>query len=360
MVGSRFVGYIPVNVKIRAMKSKLLSLPDYDRIIQAENLIDGVNTIIRLVKPSKLAEELELIMPYGEELGLAEIDRALTRSFIAVQNQLGKMIPEDARNVLEFYYLKKYKYNALKTIIKAIHQGILQETIQEFIMPPIPTETEELLELIALESVAQLKDALRDKFAKKAIIEAFEAFEETDSTLPLELSLDRELYKQLWKMISNLPKNDREWAYRIFGLRVDWFNILAIIRGVQLGLDPPKLNQFLIPVTYRLEKNLERAMASQTTLEALQVLSESAYKSIINSVRVIIEEKRSLADVEHIVEEYFIREDVRVFYGYPFHFGMVLGFLNLLSVDLRNMKAILVGKVEGVSADKIRESLVFF
>lgn len=358
MVGSRAAGYVAVNVKIRARKAKLLSLPDYDRIIQAGSLVDGIRTVIGLVTPSKLAEELELLLTRREELRLAEIDRALTRSFISVHNLLAKMCPEDTRNFLKLNYLKKYEFENLKTIIKAIHRGIPPDKIWELLLLPISGEDEELTELITLESIAQLKDALRDEFAKKAVLEAFEVYEKTNSTIPLELSLDRVLYMQLWDMLSTLPKGDRAWAFRLLGMRVDLLNILALLRGMQLGLDPFTLNQFLIPVTYQLKKNLERAKESKTMLEALRFLSIRPYVEIVNRIWEIIEENRSLANAEHLVDEYFTREDARVFIGYPFHIGTVLAFLNLLSVELRNLKVILVGKVEGVSADKIRELLV--
>lgn len=355
----RAAGYVAVNVKIHAMKAKLLSLADYDRIIQTGSLMEGVRTIIGLVKPSNVAEELSNLLVKGEELDLSEIDRSLTRSFIAIHNQLAEMCPEDSRNILGLYYLKKYDFENLKTIIKAIHRGITPEKIQELLMPPIFGDFEELDELMALESIDQLKDTLRDELAKKAVNEAFEAYEETNNTLVLELALDRELYTQLWDMISTLPKGDRIWAFRLLGLRIDLLNILAILRGVQQGLDLPTLNQFLIPVTYQLKKNLERAMESKTMVEALRFLSVGPYEEIINRIRTIIEEKRSLADAEHLVEGYITKEASRVFFYYPFHIGTVLGFLNLISIELRNIKAVLIGKVEGVSADKIRETLIF-
>lgn len=359
MGGLRAAGYVAVNVKIRAMKAKLLTLADYDRIIQAGSLMEGVRIIIGLVRPSKIAEELSHLLVSGEEVSLTVIDNALTRSFVAIHNQLAEMCPKDTRKFLELYYLKKYDIENLKTIIKTIHQGIPPEKIQELLFPPISGDFEELTELMALESMDQLKDALRDELAKKAINEAFEAYKEIDSSLILELALDRELYTQLWEMIPSLSRGDRAWAIHLLGMQIDLRNILAILRGVQLGLDSATLNRFLIPVNYKLKENLERAIVTTTMLDALRFLAVGPYEEIVERIRMIIEDNRSLADAEHLVEEYFTREDGRVFYGYPFHIGTVLGFLNLLKIELRNIKASLVGNVEGVSADKIRESLIF-
>ena len=109
MVGSA-AGYASVNVKIRAMKAKLLTLPDYDRIIQAGSLTESVRTIIGLIMPSKLAEGLSLLLTSGDELELVELDRALTKSFVAVHAKLTEMSPADTRNFLELH-IKKYEYN---------------------------------------------------------------------------------------------------------------------------------------------------------------------------------------------------------------------------------------------------------
>jgi len=107
-MGLRAAGYVAVNVKIRAMKAKLLTLADYDRIIQTGSLKEGVQIIIGLVRPSKVAEELSHLLASGEELSLTAIDSALTRSFVAIHNQLAEMCPKDTRKFLELYYLKKY------------------------------------------------------------------------------------------------------------------------------------------------------------------------------------------------------------------------------------------------------------
>lgn len=355
----RAAGYVAVNVKIRAMKAKLLYITDYDHIIQAKSLREGVQIIIGLVKPSKVAEELSLLLASGEEPDLIAIDKALMRGFVAIHNQLAEMCPKDTRELLEHYYLKKYDFDNLKTIIKTIHHGISTETVQELLLPPISGNFEELDELMAFESIDQLKDALRDELAKKAVIESFEIYKEIDNPLILELALNRELYAQLWEMLPSLSGGDRAWATRLLGMRIDLINILTVLRGVQMGLDSSTLNRFLIPVTYQLKGSLERSIISTTMLEALRFFAVGPYDEIVDRIRMIIEENQSLADAEHFVEEYLTREDGRVFYGYPFHLGIVLGFLNLLTVELRSMRAVLVGKVEGVSADEIRESLIY-
>ena len=62
-------------------------------------------------------------------------------------------------------------------------------------------------------------------------------------------------------------------------------------------------------------------------------------------------------EFERLVDDYFIRENTRVFLSYPFHIGTVLAFLNLYLAEIQNLKAVLIGKVENVPANKIRENL---
>ncbi|MFQ6123931.1 MAG: V-type ATPase subunit [Candidatus Heimdallarchaeota archaeon] len=357
MVG-KAAGYAAVNVKIRAMKAKLLGLSDYDRIIQADNLVEGIRTIIGLVMPSKLAEELTFLLSSGEKVAIADFDKALTQSFTAVHSKLVEMCPEDTQEFLGLY-LKKIKFDNLKIIIKAIHRGLPPNQIRRLLLSSISGETEELLELIALDSIAQLKDAFQDELAKKAVLEAFEEYKATNSTLPLELAMDRVLYTHWWDTIASLAKSDRKWAYSLIGMKIDLQNLLFVLRGIQMGLDSSTLKKFIIPVTYQLKKNLERAVEAKTQLEAIRFFAVHAYEKLITSIREIIEENRSLVEIEHLTEGFLARENARVFVSYPFHIGTVLAFLNLLQTEYKNLRTILVGRAEGVTSGKIRESLIF-
>ena len=358
MVGSGAAGYASVNVKIRAMKAKLLSIADYDRVIQVGSLGEAIRTIIGLIAPSKLAEELNSLITSGDTLDLKDIDRVFNKCYVTIHIKLAEMCPGGAKNFLELY-AKKYDIDNLKTIIKAIHQDLPPDEIRNFLMPSVSRTDEELTELIIAESITQLYEALNDDIIKSAILGAMEAYNETGSTLPIELALDQVFYTQLWDALSTLGKGDREWASNLLGMRIDLLNVLSILRGVQLGFDSSLLSQLVIPVTHRLKKSLDEAMELESAFEVTRILMVRPYEKIVNQIREILEENRSLAEAEHLIEDYFTRANLRVFMGYPFHIGTVLAFLNLFNAELRNLKSILIGIDEQVSSSRLRESLVF-
>jgi len=358
MVGSGAAGYASVNVKIRAMKAKLLSIADYDRVIPVESLGEGIRTIIGLVAPSKLADALSSLMTSEDTLDLKDIDRILNQSYITIHIKLAEMCPDATKNFLELY-AQKYDIDNLKTIIKAIHQDLPPDEIRKLLMPSISRTDEELTELIIAESITQLCEALKDDITKSTILRAMDAYNETGNILPIELALDQMFYTQLWDALSTLSKGDREWASNLLGMRIDLLNILSILRGVQLGFDTSLLNQLVIPITHRLTKRLDEAMELESALEVTRILMVRPYEKIVNLVREILEENRSLAEAEHLIEDYFTRENRRVFMGYPFHIGTVLAFLNLFNAELRNLKSILIGIEEQVPSSRLRESLVF-
>ena len=221
------------------------------------------------------------------------------------------------------------------------------------------SSSKELTELIIAESITKLCEALKDDITKSTILGAMEAYNETGSTLSIELALDQMFYTQLWDSLSTLNSGDREWASKLLGMRIDLLNILSILRGVQLGFDTSLLSQLVIPVTHRLKKRLDEAMELDSPLEVARILMVRPYEKIVNQVREILEENRSLAEAEHLIEDYFTRENLRVFMGYPFHIGTVLAFLNLFYAELRNLKSILIGIDEKVPSSRLRESLVF-
>ncbi len=204
-------------------------------------------------------------------------------------------------------------------------------------------------------------DTIDNELIKPFLLDALEAYETTRNTLPLELALDRAFYTYLWDSISNLAKGDRKWAYKLLGMRIDLLNLLTILRGVNLGMDASTLEQLVIPVnyTYNMKNNLAQAMTSSTLLEVLRFLSVRPYVGLCNRIREIIEDDRSLVEVEQLVDIYLAHQDSKVFIGYPFHIGTVLAFLNIFYVEVRNLKTIFVGKIDGVPVEKIRKFLIF-
>ncbi len=70
------------------------------------------------------------------------------------------------------------------------------------------------------------------------------------------------------------------------------------------------------------------------------------------------EQFQSLAIFEHNFHKQIWTESYHALIGYPFHFGVVIGFLNLKWYETLNLKALMNGKADQLDPHIIRRALI--
>jgi vacuolar-type H+-ATPase subunit C/Vma6 len=115
----------------------------------------------------------------------------------------------------------------------------------------------------------------------------------------------------------------------------------------------------LLETEYKLPTSLCRnAMQLETLEQRIRVLQESWYGPLLKQSWEAYEQFESL----HVFEQYFNKRiqatSKEMMLGYPFHFGVVLGYLNLKWYETLNLKALLNGKAENIETYVIRRTLI--
>jgi V/A-type H+-transporting ATPase subunit C len=347
--------YAYLNAKIRALISKMLSAGDYEKILQADTYEEGVRVLITTSTGSQLADLLT-----KTRIDLIEVDQALAKVFAKTFRMTCGYTPRKARPFLETY-LRKIDLDGLKTVIRAVHNRLRKDEALRFVISTSEKMSSELTRLLDVQSVTQLVEEVQDSALRGALEKALPLYESSRSTVPLECSLDRFLYSLLWEQIEKtLSRIDRIHAEELVGLRIDLNNILVALRSKQLGLGPTALELLVVPTYYKLRLNLDEVAKARNVGELLGIFGATAYKDVVQQARDTFEKESDITRIESVVDRYIAHQSFKEFVGYSFHIGVALAYLNFKFYELRNIKAVIVGKYENIPIQKIRDALVFF
>lgn len=345
--------YAFVNARIRGLKSKMLTISQYEKMIQASDLNEAIN----ILSTTPYWDELSGFLSQPQ-VDMEEVDAALRRIYTREMSSLIKGLPKKIKDFALKYLKGAYYYSNLKTIIRAIHSGEPRDHVKKHLVALTPEESEEYERLLAAQNITQLVDRISDPRLKKRLQEALQSYEATRSTIPLEAEIDKHFYSDIWEAIRRLDRADQKYAYELFRLRIDLSNIMTVIRAKLRGIEPQMIENLLIVVTLQAALVARSLLAARNVEEALNMLATTPYRELAHRLKEAYEKSPTVMSLEHAFEEYSIQETYLLTVGYPFHIGTVLAYFDLKYYEIRNIKIILVGKSEGVNPSVIRELIL--
>lgn len=346
--------YAQINAKVRALKSKMLTIGDYERLVQAGNIDDVVRLLSATPYGEKIAQ-VDLRPPVDLEL----MDRILSEELIMSFDLIINSSSGTAKEYLKLYK-EKFYFDNLKVIINAVHSKTPKEKAMQYILSLSPKETEEFSSLLDSQNVYQVIDQVKNRKAKEALAEALPQFESIKMPIVLENALDAKIFGDLWRNIKKLGQTDRGIVKSIIGTKIDVINILTTLRCKSLEIRPEIIDQLILPVFHKAEQSIRESIGAQNLEGVLNILSVSDYRDLAYRAKDAYEEEKSVFHIEHALNEYYTQIIYSMLVGFPFHLGVPISYLELKSQEIRNIKIIIVGKVEAIEPSKIRDLLIIF
>ncbi len=346
--------YAQINAKVRALKSKMLTVGDYERLVQANNIDD----VIRLLSTTPYGEKIaqvDLRPPFD----LDSLDKILNEDLIKSFDLLIGAASGAAKHYLKLYK-EKFYFDNLKVVLNAVHNKIPKQKAMQYILSLSPEEDESLKTLLDSQNLYQVVDQVRNRKAKEALTAALPQFDNIKVPIVLENALDAKIFGELWRNISRLSQSDRINIKPIIGTKIDVINILTIMRCKFLKLRPEIIDQLILPVFYKAEQAIRESIGAQNLEAVLNILSLSDHRYLAYRAREAYEHEKSIFSIEHALNEYYIQIVYSTLIGFPFHIGVPISYLELKGQEIRNIKIIIVGKVEAVEPSKIRDLLIIF
>ena len=318
--------FIQSSVRIRHAEKKLLTKQQLQRLADAKNLEDA----IKLLNETSYSSELsKLDRPENYEQVLSEV---LNKTY----KEAMEISPE--KSLVEILSCK-YDYHNLKVLVK---ENILKEKFDSMYCMLDGNEIEAFRELA-------LKN---DEGLSKDFKECLDFFETTKDPQDIDIFIDKKYFE---KVLSLAEDFKLEMITEYFKAMIDFINLRTFIRCRKQNQVKETLEKVLIK-----GGDIETDKILDMFYEDIEILpiKLKAYK-IGRVLSKIVEEYKntnSLNSFEKSMDDYLV-EIVRK--AKSIHYGaeVIFSFLFAKELELKNLRLILVGKVNGLSADFIKERL---
>ncbi len=316
--------------RIRSLETRLLEQGRYDRMIDTSSGEEAL----------KVLAETDYAAAVAELAGVHDFEQMLGAE---LKNTFDLVIGISPRPELISILALRYDVHNLKVLFKAKYLGVKSDLL-------IPVGT---VELAGLEYAVN-EDDYRDlpeklRHAAEAIVEDFTVNRDPQV---IDLTLDRVLYDQL---ISSARDKGSAFLEGLFARQIDLINLKSLVRVKRMGLDREFIKKVLLPhgllATDRLISLIDEQLESMIT-----AFSMSEYAGLVEEgVRDWLE-KGTASRLEKLSDDYITnylgQGKWKAFGPEP-----LVGFLWAREIEIKNIRLILVGKINKLPAGAIRERI---
>ncbi len=342
------------NARIRGMMSRFITLDVYENLMQSTSYDDFLKLLANTYYGPIISKAHPMGNPSPDELAMilsadfAQVSHNLTRSLSGKVSSFAKA------------YMNLFLAESIKSMIRGIYVELDKEEILRFAVPTSPDQAEEFERLAELSSVHAFIENLPYWDIKLSLLTRIPAFEEYESTAPLEVAVESWYLRSILKALNDFPVEDKKRVLDIIEARVDLRNVLTMMRSLVLQLDSRSTELSLVSFTGRSRAILDRISTKTSWREVLSQLETTRYAELAGRIARSYEESQNLVNAELAIEDYIAQRVKQQLSAYPFHLGTVIGFFNLKFYEVRNLRSIAVGIERGESAENIRRMITIW
>ncbi|WP_245628380.1 V-type ATP synthase subunit C [Fervidicola ferrireducens] len=317
--------------RIKVLENRLLSRSVIERVLEAEN----TEAVLRVLSETDYAPEFE------ELESVYDFEKALENSMRKTLNTVKESLKD--HRIVRFFTLK-YDYHNLKVIAKSRILGVdAPENLSNLGDVPV----DELIKLGKGEGDAAVPETMKAAFEG-----AMRLFEETRDPQQIDLFLDRALYEELVELTKKIG---HEFLKDYLAASVDLINIKTMVRLKYMESDFRTLEKSLLP-----GGTIEPAFFEKYFQEPLQslveALSSSRYSGVVKEGLENWISTGSPAAYEKLSDDFLLGILKKGIYK-PFGLETVAGYIGAKENEIKILRVLMVGKINGISEDVIRERL---
>jgi V/A-type H+-transporting ATPase subunit C len=317
------------------------------RVKALENNLLSRNTVERMMDASTPEEALKILGEtdygnyFGEVEGVYDFEKALDQSLKSAY----KVLDESTRDQ-RFSLISRLKYDIhnLKVLLKANYLG---EDYDYLLSHNGSMDTEVLKKAVEDRNFSGLTGPIRDA-AQRAVAE----FELSGDPQRVDIFLDKGLYKSLEEIILSL---DDPYVLSIFQAEVDLLNISIFLRVRRMDKNTKFLETVLIDGG-TIDKSLFLEAMGEPVSSLADSLSSTVYGRVaVGGIQSWVDTGRTTV-FEKLSDDFLLNMAKKGKYA-AFGIIPIIGYLKAKENEVRIIRMIMVGKINGIPADNIRERL---
>lgn len=354
-------GYDYGNVRLRAMKSRLLSKAEMEALAEADSLQTLLNALARTAYGR--AVEAALIRASG----MACITAALSYDLVETLGRMCTFYRGHPRELLAVM-LNAYDVHNLRTILCALSTHASPEEMTAALLPVGELTAGLLARLVRAPEPRAVIDLLASMSLPMAQpLLKLRAERPGASALEMELALERWRFQQARAKVQRYHRRAGSLSAAV-DLEADLINMLTILRFVYApaerqalhkGVSSDDLNSLFVGPG-RLPFELLNRAAWQDTLETtVEILSRTPYEPPLRAGLGAYMHSGRLSDFERCLRDFCLRWMAGLVATDPLGIGVPLGYTALKVNEVTNLRWVAQGINLGLDADTIKAELRF-
>ena len=317
--------------KLRVYERKLINKATLTQLIEC----NGVQELVSILSERNYSDNISSVeRPEDlENLIFDEMSNTI--------EELKKLSHDDEVTNL---YLFRYDIQNLKLLIKA---GKNSEEVNHALLYRSVIDTENLEDSIKEEIFYVFPDSLRDKIKTIWLEEV-----QQGNLQEAEILLDK-----LWLETGYYYMKDSGQIFLrdLFSVLIDLYNLKVILRTKVMGYDPERVRKYIAEGGF-IDKSV---MSSSFNMELEGIVKSfqfSDYSKIIKPGVEYFERYNSFWKFEQLCNDFLV-EFVDIVKFLVASVSVLIRYLIIKEIELKNLQAILIGKNNGLSAGQISQNL---
>jgi V/A-type H+-transporting ATPase subunit C len=336
--------YAFINAKLRTRISKILPQQFIRQLIHARSLAES----IQMLEETDFAPLQKIYERTGD---IKTVELELLKGELAIYLELESLVEEELQGFVgaltERFEIENLK-NAFRLWFDRRVRGRNIEDALGYLLRRRIHHAIDLDGIINADTLEQAADQLEVKAYAEIVRRQAGAVMEAASLFPLEIELDRFLYRRLAQAADRLGPRDREIARRLIGVEIDLQNVSWLIRFKNFySLEAERALGYTLPGGLNLSGELMRqTYAAEQTDRQISTLVGKRYPEIAPLLASKEQTRFSerLTMIERILEQIMHIEVRKIMTGYPFTIGIILAYFILKGEEMRKIMTVLNAK----------------
>lgn len=348
--------YGSLNVRMRAQRADLLTAGTYNLFATATDIKNLNQMLSNTQYKDIIGAEADKEYP-----SIFEIDRRLTQFFVDLYQNNRNFIPNAAKPFIDAYG-SVYFLNNVKMLLSVLHGTDQLTEAQEMTIALKPKHNEEIEDLLKAKNVEDFISRLSNEDLRDELEAVIGEYRFLGLVYPLIITIDQFYYRKLSKEIKKLSSNDFTPMKKILGTRIGLQNLEVILRSKALELSQKIISKWLIPSELSPVKGeiLDRLLASRDLEECFKIIKEETmFVDLANNlIENIAQEKAPLHDYDRHADQTMVHKANALFQGSSFNIAIFPGFFTLKEIEIRNIRTLVLGKIDKRPANEILEKII--
>jgi V/A-type H+-transporting ATPase subunit C len=251
---------------------------------------------------------------------------------------------------------RHFELDNLKAVLRGIVTGASWDRVRYVLFPLGPVSVLPAEAMVEAGSVGAAVERLRGTPYYDTLSHAMKRYTAEQSLFPLEVALDLDYWRELWRDANQLPGQDRAQALHIVGSLVDTNNLMWAVRyRVYHHLSEEEVINYTLPFGYRVRDEDIRGIAAGADIS--QVV-ERIYPDLTNVGALLQEPQTGLPELELQLQRHVAEQCKAAFSGYPFHVGLPLAYAVLNELEIQDLTVLIEAKAVQMPTESFRPHLL--